>query len=69
MSQFCEPFRTAFLALSDDALEQVPVFPGAQWAPTMKWDNHGGKLTLAGDSAHSMLPRMKSRHLNPLDIC
>ena len=59
LSHFCEPFRTAFLALPKD--EIMSVYPAQQWAPTMKWDNHGGKVTLAGDAAHSMLPRAFSR--------
>lgn len=54
MSRWCEPFRTACTAIANDAL--IPVFPGKQWAPTMEWDTHGGRVTLAGDAAHSMLP-------------
>ncbi|KAK4543969.1 hypothetical protein LTR36_004743 [Oleoguttula mirabilis] len=56
MSQFCEPYRTAFTAISDDAL--LPIYAGQQWAPptAAAWDNRGGKVTLAGDAAHSMLP-------------
>lgn len=42
----------------------VPVYPGQQWPPVtqdggengIKWDNHDGLVTLAGDAAHSMLP-------------
>lgn len=42
----------------------VPVYPGQQWPPVtedssddgIKWDNHNGLVTLAGDAAHSMLP-------------
>lgn len=55
VSSFCEPFRTAALKLADK--ETVPVYPGQQWAPLIAWDNYGGKITLAGDAAHSMLPR------------
>ena len=54
MSKFCEPFRTGALALKDDA--DLPVFSAGQWAPTMKWDNYGGRVALAGDAAHPMLP-------------
>ena len=56
MAQYCEPFRTAFLAVDDN--EVMPVYRGQQWAPTMGWSNYGGKVTIAGDAAHSMLPRM-----------
>jgi hypothetical protein len=54
-SSFCEPFRTGALKLEEG--EVVPVYPGQQWAPTMPWDNYGGKVTIAGDAAHSMVPR------------
>ena len=44
-SEFCEPFRTAFLALDDEAM--LPVDAGQQWKP-IKWDNLGGRVTLSG---------------------
>lgn len=42
----------------------IPVYSGQQWPPVtegstgdgIKWDNHDGMVTLAGDAAHSMLP-------------
>jgi 2-polyprenyl-6-methoxyphenol hydroxylase-like FAD-dependent oxidoreductase len=52
--QFCEPFRTAALALGDESV--LPINQGQQWKPIW-WDNRGGKVTLVGDAAHSMLPR------------
>lgn len=55
ISSFCEPFRTAGLKLGDD--DSIPIYPGQQWSPDMPWDNHGGRVTLAGDAAHSMVPR------------
>ncbi|KAK5741894.1 hypothetical protein LTR17_003642 [Elasticomyces elasticus] len=54
MSQFPEPFRTGWLALGDDTV--LPIYPGQQWAPTDPWDNRDGRVTVAGDAAHSMLP-------------
>ena len=50
---FCDPFKSA--------VEGIP--PGSPcfvrelsyWKP-VPWDNHAGKVTLAGDAAHSMLP-------------
>jgi 2-polyprenyl-6-methoxyphenol hydroxylase-like FAD-dependent oxidoreductase len=42
------------LALKDD--EIVPVDRGAQFSP-FRWDNRDGRITLAGDAAHAMLPR------------
>ncbi|KAF2219773.1 putative monooxygenase [Elsinoe ampelina] len=52
---FCEPFRTAGLKLPPNGT--IPVYPGQQWAPTMDWDNRTGRVTLAGDAAHSMVPQ------------
>jgi len=42
------------MALPDD--DVVPVDAGRQWAPR-PWNNQAGRVTLAGDAAHSMLPR------------
>lgn len=53
-SKMCEPFRTAGVALPED--EILPIDPSQQWAP-IEWDNRRGTVTLAGDAAHSMLPR------------
>ena len=50
----CEPFRTAGVALPED--EILPIDQSQQWAP-IEWDNQRGTVTLAGDAAHSMLPR------------
>lgn len=55
-----EPFRSALLALPDDEViwcERV-----AQW-PTVKWDNKGGSVTLAGDAAHPMTYRELDIHI------
>ena len=51
---FCEPFRTVALGIDDEVV--LPLDQGAQWKP-IAWDNLGGKVTLAGDAAHSMVPR------------
>lgn len=55
ISSFCEPFRTAGLKLGDN--DSIPIYPGQQWSPYMPWDNYNGRVTLAGDAAHSMVPR------------
>lgn len=64
ISSFCEPFRTAGLKLGDD--DSIPIYPGQQWSPDMPWDNRGGRVTLAGDAAHSMVPR-KLTYLSVID--
>ena len=64
-SHLCEPFRTAALALPDDDI--IPIDRGQQWAP-FPWDNRDGRVTLAGDAAHSMLPRELSFSLHSLRI-
>jgi hypothetical protein len=51
---FCEPFRTAALGIDDEVV--LPLDQGTQWKP-IAWDNLGRKVTLAGDAAHSMVPR------------
>ncbi len=57
LSRFCEPWRTAGLALKED--EIVHVDRGAQFSP-YHWDSKAGRVTLAGDAAHAMLPRKSS---------
>ena len=54
VSKFCEPWRTAALSLGDE--EIIPIDTGVQFSP-FRWDNRGGKVSLAGDAAHAMLPR------------
>lgn len=48
-----DPFRTAVLAIPDGT--RIWTSRARQWAP-VPWDNHGGRLTLAGDAAHPMMP-------------
>jgi 2-polyprenyl-6-methoxyphenol hydroxylase-like FAD-dependent oxidoreductase len=53
--KFADPFRSAFLWLKDD--QPVWYAPLTQWDPSLsehRWDNHGGRVTLAGDAAHPM---------------
>lgn len=53
-AEFCDPWRTAGMCISDDMV--LPVDPGLDWTPC-QWDNRRGLVTIAGDAAHSMLPR------------
>lgn len=55
-AEMAEPFRSAGLAFSDDFT--LPVDSGWNFKPLgdFAWDNHNGRVTVAGDAAHSMLP-------------
>ena len=50
----CEPFRSAADWVKDDTY----IHPDrlTHWPHPRKWDNHGGRVTLAGDAAHPMAP-------------
>jgi 2-polyprenyl-6-methoxyphenol hydroxylase-like FAD-dependent oxidoreductase len=50
---FCEPFKSAAEALSYGSSAFVRSL--TYWRP-VPWPNHGGRITLAGDSCHTMLP-------------
>jgi 2-polyprenyl-6-methoxyphenol hydroxylase-like FAD-dependent oxidoreductase len=57
--QFADPFRSAFVWLKD--AHPVWYAPLTHWDPSLpehQWDNHGGRVTLAGDAAHPMTFRM-----------
>ena len=66
VSSFCELFRTTALKIAEK--EAVPVYPGQQRGSIMAWDNYGGKITLAGDAAHSMLPRRSIHRPKPKSL-
>jgi 2-polyprenyl-6-methoxyphenol hydroxylase-like FAD-dependent oxidoreductase len=62
---FADPFRSAFGWLKEDTT--VWYAPLAHWDPSEPehgWDNHGGRITLAGDAAHPMTFR-KFPSVNP----
>ncbi|CZR66045.1 related to monooxygenase [Phialocephala subalpina] len=53
--KFCDPFKSAYGWLKDD--HPVWYAPLTQWDPSLpehRWENHGGRVTLAGDAAHPM---------------
>ena len=54
-SVLCEPFRSATLWMPEDTL--VTYDQLGYWIP-IPWDNREGRVTLAGDAAHPMTPRM-----------
>ena len=56
-STMCEPFRSAVLWMPDDT--KITYDTMAYWV-TAPWDNHDGRVALAGDAAHPMTPRESS---------
>jgi len=52
-STMCEPFRSAVMWMPDDT--KITYDTMAYWV-TVPWDNHDGRVTLAGDAAHPMTP-------------
>ena len=55
-SKFADPFKSAFEWMPNDS-EFVWYGKMNHWDPSEpdhKWDNHGGRVTLAGDAAHPM---------------
>ncbi|MCJ1311570.1 hypothetical protein MMC25_005243 [Agyrium rufum] len=52
-SVLAEPFRSAVEWMPEDT--PVTYDPIAFWEP-LPWNNHGGRVTLAGDAAHPMTP-------------
>ena len=55
---FAEPFRSANAWVPDG----TPVYGNrvTYWEPPLSWNNHGGKISLAGDAAHPMTFRKAS---------
>jgi 2-polyprenyl-6-methoxyphenol hydroxylase-like FAD-dependent oxidoreductase len=53
LAQQAEPFKSVSKAFKDS--DVVPVDAGWNFKPIgdFNWDNHGGKITIAGDAAHS----------------
>lgn len=51
-SDFTEPFRSIVMDIPDDLDLATPLRLGD--FPCREWDNRGGRVTLAGDSAHAM---------------
>ncbi|KAF2096666.1 FAD/NAD(P)-binding domain-containing protein, partial [Rhizodiscina lignyota] len=51
---YCEPFRSATRWVRDDQIITPDKY--RVWCRPTQWDNHGGRITLAGDAAHPMGP-------------
>jgi hypothetical protein len=52
-THMAEPWRSAFHWIPDGT--PTPCDKNYYWVP-VPWDNHNGRVTLAGDAAHPMLP-------------
>lgn len=52
-TRLCEPFRSAAEWIPEGSLCNVDQLK--YWAPE-PWDDRGGRVTLAGDAAHSIMP-------------
>jgi len=52
MDGWADPYKSAVEWLPKDA--QTKAVPMKTWGPDSVWNNHHGRVTLAGDSAHSM---------------
>lgn len=53
-STMCEPFRSAVMWMPDDT--KITYDTMAYWV-SIPWDDHDGRVALAGDAAHPMTPR------------
>jgi len=51
---YCEPWRSALLRMKEGT--HVPHDRAATWENITAWDNKGGRVTLAGDAAHPVMP-------------
>ena len=62
---FAEPFKSIYQSVPDD----TPTWHSrlSSWSP-IPWDNRGGRVTLAGDSAHAMTFR-KCFAVHPKRAC
>ncbi|KAJ6006717.1 hypothetical protein N7451_004661 [Penicillium sp. IBT 35674x] len=54
LSTYCEPYRSVAAWLAEDIYISGESFH--YWGNITPWDNHAGKVTLAGDAAHPMVP-------------
>lgn len=51
-ADWAEPFKSAVAWIPSHV--KAKAVPFRIWGPSAGWDNHSGRVTLAGDAAHSM---------------
>ncbi|KAL2424170.1 FAD-dependent monooxygenase phnB [Exophiala dermatitidis] len=66
MDGWADPYKSAVEWIPEDV--QAKVVPFKIWAPKNNWDNRGGRITLAGDAAHSMTFRKLGDSISLLRI-
>lgn len=64
---YCEPFRSAAAWVKQGTF--VPNDRLRHWPKAVRWDNHGGRITLAGDAAHPMAPCKLTTCPTPAKAC
>ncbi|PNP44450.1 hypothetical protein TGAMA5MH_03796 [Trichoderma gamsii] len=53
-ANYCEPYRSVVSWVNEDI--KIPLDHFATWKNIQPWKNYGGKVTIAGDAAHPMVP-------------
>ena len=63
---WADPYKSAVELLPNDVTAKS--LPLKIWAPSERWNNHIGMITLAGDAAHTMTYRKSACPRGPLHI-
>ena len=63
---WADPYKSAVEWLPNDVTAKS--LPLKIWAPSERWNNHSGMITLAGDAAHTMTYRKSACPRRPLHI-
>ncbi|KAK2770069.1 FAD binding domain-containing protein [Colletotrichum kahawae] len=66
-SNYCEPFKSVAEWVKPDT--HLPIDHFGSWTKIQPWDNFGGRVLLAGDAAHPMVPYRAQGLNNALEDC